>query len=166
MKWLAILLLILIACAQKPAVVQQEIPEQKEEVVDFSSAAQLGKPIKCVSEHEGQTTTIYMKGSQMRMDTVPSDAHGIYTSDMMYTWRGNEGMVVKMEDMKKLASEQGEAFTPPSQEQVVAKAQQENAKCEPSDVPESMFMPPENIKFEDLGELMKQIEASTKKLQK
>jgi len=169
MKWLAVLFLILIACAQRP-VEQKEIPASqelaKEEAVGLSDAAKLGKPIKCTSEHEGQATTIYMKGSQMRMDTMPADAHGIYTSDVMYTWKGSEGMMIKMDEMKKLAAEHGESFTPPSQEEIVAKAEQENAKCESFDVPESMFVPPDNVKFEDFGELMKQIEATTKNLQK
>ena len=158
MKWIVLVFLILVACAPKPA------PQPV--AVDFSVAEELGKPVKCVSEADGQTSTIYMKGSQMRMDTMPADAHGIYTSDALYTWRGSEGMTIKIEDLKKLAAEQGEKVSLPSQEQIIAKAKQENSKCESSDVSESLFVPPENVKFEDLGELMKQMDASAKKLQK
>ncbi len=161
MKWLTIIFLVfLIACAPKPA------PQPSPEAVDISVAESLGKPMKCVSEVEGQTSTIYMKGSQMRMDTMPADAHGIYTSDALYTWRGSEGMTIKIDDLKKLAAEQGEKVSLPSQEQIIEKAKKENAKCESADVPESMFVPPENVKFEDLGEMMKQIEASAKGMQK
>jgi hypothetical protein len=162
MKWFAVLFLVLVACARAPAPAPVPAPEP----VDFDSASRLGRPVKCVSQHEGQTSTIYLKGSQMRMDTLPADAHGIYTSDAIYTWRGSEGMVIKMEDVKKIAVEQGEAFSPPTQEQILAKAQQENAKCELADVPESMFVPPAGVNFENLGDLMRQIESSAKNMPK
>ncbi len=159
MKWIVLVFLIfLVACAPKPA------PQPA--AVDLSVAEKLGKPIKCVSEVGGQTSTIYMKGSQMRMDTMPADAHGIYTSDALYTWRGSEGMKIKVEDLKKLAAEQNENVSLPTQEQVIEKAKKENSKCESADFAESLFVPPENVKFEDLGELMKQIDASAKKMQK
>lgn len=153
MKWFAIFLIFLIACVQSGT-------------MDFSEAAKLGKPMKCVTRYEGQTSTMYMKGSQMRIDSEPSGAHGIYTSDAIYTWRGSEGITVKMELMKKIAAEQGHDFTPPTQDQLVARAQQENAQCELADVPESMLAPPADVKFEDLGEMMKRLESTAGNMRK
>ncbi len=104
MKWeLVVLLIFLVACA-KPAVepAAQTAPVAKVAdtgMLDIAKAVQLGKPIKCVSEQAGQTTTIYMKGSKMRMDTVPADAHGIYTEELMYTWQAKQGSVMKLADI-------------------------------------------------------------------
>ncbi|MBW2969717.1 hypothetical protein KY319_01200, partial [Candidatus Woesearchaeota archaeon] len=70
MKWYFVVLMVFLVSCSKP--IAQ--PEIESDVLDISRAVQLGKPVKCVSEQAGQTTTIYMKGSKMRMDTVPADA--------------------------------------------------------------------------------------------
>jgi hypothetical protein len=171
-KWLSVLLMFLIACSQT-AEVQTEQPSENVVaevsdggVMDMAKAMSLGRPVKCVAEQSGQTVTIHMKGSQMRMDTMPADAHGIYTSDTMYTWQGSQGMMMKMEDVKKMASEQAQQFQPQTQEDVVENAKKYDARCESADVPESMFVPPVDVKFEDFGEMMRQIEQATRGLQK
>jgi hypothetical protein len=176
MKWqLIILLIFLVACA-KP-VEQAETPEQietPEEVKQpvakqdmmIAEAVKLGQPIKCVSEQAGQTATIYMKGSKMRMDTSPSEAHGIYTEDTMYTWQGKQGTMMKLSDIKQMSAELGQQYQTKTQEEVVANAEQSNARCEPADVPESMFVPPSDVEFQDLGEMMKQLESMTKNMPK
>lgn len=172
MKWeLIVLLMFLIACA-KPAVEPAAKPAEPAAqpvadtgMMDIAKAVQLGKPIKCVSEQSGQTITIYMKGSKMRMDTVPADAHGIYTEDMMYTWQAKQGSVMKLEDIKAL-SEGAEQYKPKSQSEIIENAQKVNSKCEAYDVSESLFTPPADVQFQDLTEMMKQLEAMTKSLQK
>ncbi len=176
MKWqLIVLLMFLFACA-KPAVQPSaqsapvKLEVQPEPVVDagmldIARAVQLGKPIRCVSEQSGQTITIYMKGSKMRMDTVPADAHGIYTEDLMYTWQAKQGSVMKLEDIKAL-SEGAEQYRPKTQSEIIENAQKVNSKCEAYDVSESLFTPPADVQFQDLTEMMKQLEAMTKSLQK
>src|SRR5574342_455888 len=169
MKWqILVLMLFLIACA-KPAVEQSttEVVEKEEvaveaEAVDMATAMKLGKSVKCVSQQADQTATIYMKGSQMRMDTMPADAHGIYTSDKMYTWKGNQGMMMNMEDVKRMAEEAGHPARPKTQEEIIAS--QSNVKCESASVDESMFTPPADVKFQDMGEMLKQAEAAMKGL--
>ena len=172
MKWeLIVLLMFLFACA-KPAVDAAKPAEPATQPVadtgmmDIAKAVQLGKPIKCVSEQSGQTITIYMKGSKMRMDTVPADAHGIYTEDLMYTWQAKQGSVMKIADIKALSAEAGEQYKPKSQSEIIENAQKVNSKCEAYDVSESLFTPPADVQFQDLTEMMKQLEAMTKSLQK
>ncbi len=168
MKWqILVLMMFLVACGstgpatESEQVVSEQVtvsepstPKTPSEMMGISMAMSLGKPIKCTSTQEGQTVTIYMKGSKMRMDSSPADAHGIYTEDTMYSWSGNQGMMMKMEDIKKMASQAQPIKT---QEEVVANAEQTNAKCSPASVDESMFTPPGNVQFQDFGELMKQI---------
>lgn len=167
MKWVIVLLaILLVACSQAPEVsdtqsdvtTQAETQSVVEQKMDIGKAMQVGTPMKCVSTYEGQTSTIYMKGSKMRMDTSPADAHGIYTADTMYTWQGSQGMMMKMEDVKKMAEKQGQAYQQQTQEDVVSKAQETNAECMAFDVPESMFVPPSEVQFQDFGEMMKQLE--------
>ncbi len=141
--WLIACLLLLAACAKQTGF--------EEKMMDMSTAVQLGKSIKCVSEQDDQTSTIYMKGSMMRIDTMPVNAHGIYTADAFYSWIGTQGTVMKMSDLKKLS---GQTYNPPNQQEIIAKAQQSNAKCEQFDVGDDMFVPPSNVQFQDLGEMM------------
>ncbi len=145
--WIIVFLLLLIACA-KPTGIESKM-------MDISTAVQLGKSIKCVSEQDDQTSTIYMKGSMMRIDTMPVNAHGIYTADAIYSWIGSQGTMMKMSDVRKLSEEAGKVYNPPTQQEVVAKAQQSNAKCEQFDVGDDMFAPPADVPFQDLGEAMR-----------
>lgn len=153
MKRLIILLLLLVACAQQAE-------------MNVSTAAKLGKPIKCLYQVQDQNSVIYMKGSQMRIDTMPADAHAIYTEDRMYSWKGSQAMMIKMSDLNRLAAEQGTQFQAPTSEVVLSKAEEAKARCSPAEVSESMFVPPSDLKFEDLGEALKQVETMTKGAQK
>jgi len=171
MKWQILVLLMFLAACAKPAMeqkVEETAPEPMttEDITDITMAMQLGKPVKCVSESEGQTATIYMKGSKMRMDTMPADAHGIYTEDTMYTWKDKQGMMMKMEDVKRMAAQTGQPVRPKTQEEIVANAKQTNAKCESASVDESMFTPPADVQFQDLSDMIKQAEAAAKGMQK
>ncbi len=142
MKWLfTAVLILLVSCAQAGT-------------MDIATAMKLGKPIKCVSSQADQTSTIYMKGSKMRMDTMPADAHGIYTEDMVYSWQGSQGMMMKMSDVKQMVADAGQQYKAPSQEEVVERAKATDARCEPVEADESMFMPPSDVQFEDVGKMM------------
>lgn len=165
MKWeILILMMFLVACGSTAPVEERVVSEQvivsepaaASEMMGMSLAMKLGQPIKCTATQEGQTVTIYMKGSRMRMDTTPADAHGIYTEDTMYTWSGNQGMMMKMEDIKKMAGD-AQAYKPKTQEEVISNAEQTNAQCSPASVDESMFSPPGDVQFQDLSELLKQM---------
>ena len=182
MKWEIIMLMLLLVACAKPAVPASETgtpaPEtpQAEQVaaaepaapatdmMGISAAIKLGQPIKCTSTQADQTATIYMKGGKMRMDTSPADAHGIYTSDTMYTWKGTQGMMIKMEDAKKMAADASK-IRPKTQDEMIANAEQSNAKCEPASVDESMFTPPSDVQFQDMAEVLKQAEAAMKAAQ-
>lgn len=161
MKWYFVVLMVFLVSCSKP--IAQ--PEIESDVLDISRAVQLGKPVKCVSEQAGQTTTIYMKGSKMRMDTVPADAHGIYTEDLMYTWQAKQGSVMKISEIKQMSAE-AEEYKPKSQQEIIDTAQKVNARCEPAEISESLFVPPADVEFQDLTEMLKQLEAMTESLQK
>jgi hypothetical protein len=145
-----IVLLFLISCAKAPTV-------EPEKTISMSQAMQIGEPVECSFEQEDQTVTIYMKGSMMRMDTTPADAHAIYTEDTMYTWVADQGNMVKMSEMKKLASQLGEQYQPKTQEEIVAAAEEKGIKCTAAQVSTDMFSPPDDVTFQDMTEIMNQM---------
>lgn len=146
---LIIVLMFLISCAKAP--------QMEEKTISMSEAMQIGEPVNCIFEQEGQTVNIQMKGSKMRMDTLPADAHAIYTEDMMYAWVGNQGNMIKMSEMKKLAEQLGEQYAPKTQEDVVTAAEERGIKCTAAQVSSEMFTPPADVNFQDMTEVMSQM---------
>lgn len=136
--------------------------EMTGEMMELAKALEMGKSVKCTTAMDEQVSTLYFAGERMRMDTMPSDAHGIYLKDVIYTWTGNQGIMMKMEAMKETSDVSGEPHEMhdmhkmPTKDDIV----QENVdiKCEPFSVPESMFVPPSSVNFQDMSEMMKQLE--------
>jgi hypothetical protein len=142
--------------AQEPT--QETAVEVKNEMLNLAKALEMGQSVKCTTSFEGQTSTTYWKNDNMRMDTETADAHGIYTKDVMYTWTGKQGVMMKLEDIEKMA-QNAQAQTQPAprtKEEIV----QENVdvQCEPFNVPDSMFVPPSDVEFQDMSEIFKQLE--------
>lgn len=165
-------LLLLVACAS------QEMPETTDEnrvmegataeepaapvetsaEMDVAAALQSGGSAKCVVEKDGTTVTMYMKNMMARSDMMPMDAHGIYTDDTIYTWTGNQGFMMKKADIEKLAAQAQEGQKQYQSSEDVAK-DYPDMKCSAFNVPDSMFTPPPGIEFQDMAEMMKQMQA-------
>lgn len=168
MKWqILVLMVLLIACVPTVDKTPEAAPEQKKEVsepavksevTDLAELIATGNPVKCVFEQAGQTVTTYMKGSQTRTDTMPSDAHSISTVDKIYTWTGKEGTVMKIEDMARLPESAAQQSSP--QEEIDTNIEAPSPKCEAASVDESMFTPPADVEFRDIGDVLKQAEAA------
>lgn len=176
---LTIFMLMLTACGSEQApqtnpttdptvqeLTENDVPAEEPKMIDISTAMQLAQPMKCTSTYEGQTSTIYMKGNKMRIDTMPVDAHGIYTEDTMYTWQGNQGMMMKISEVKKMAESMGQQYQAETQEDVVKKAHNANAQCESYDAPESTFTPPTEVQFQDFGQMMTELENAAMNMQR
>ena len=141
----------------EPAPVQQEKKAPVEETTslfDLANALTNGLPVKCVSTKEGMTATLYFKGKNVRMDTSPVDAHGIYTQEWMYSWSGNVGSKMKMADLVKLG---GQAPQTKSHDELVSEAQNPDMACESVSISDDMFVPPSDVNFQDLGALLSEV---------
>jgi len=92
------------------------------------------------------------------MDTIPADAHAIYTTDMMYSWTGTKGAMMNLAEVQLIADRMGQDYTPESAETVVAKAEAADAKCEAATVSEELFIPPTDVEFQDMTAILRQIE--------
>ncbi len=142
--------------AEAPA--QETTAEVKNEMLNLAKALEMDQSVKCTTTVEGQTSVTYWKNDNMRMDTETADAHGIYTKDVMYTWTGKQGVMMNLADIEKMA-QNAQAQTQPApktREEIV----QENVdiQCEPFDAPDSMFVPPSDVEFQDMSEIFKQLE--------
>jgi len=180
MTLLATLLFLLAACATQEAeptservmeefvgedagdqmMKQTEVAEKPvdSEMLNLAKALEMGKSVKCTTTFEGQTSTTYWKNDNMRMDTETADAHGIYTKDVMYTWSGKQGVMMKLADIEKMA-QNAQAQTQPApktKEEIVQ--ENVNVQCEPFSVPDSMFVPPSDVEFQDMSKIFKQLE--------
>lgn len=174
MKRLVIVFLftLMVSCSPQPEVTEEpvivapvEAPEVQvqpepvaEEKQDLVMAVEEGVSMKCVSATGGQTSTLQMKDGKLRVDTVPADAHAIYTKTMVYTWKGLKGTVMNLGEMRQIAENMGQEYEPESQEQVVAKAEAADARCERVAVSDDVFVPPVDVEFQDLTEVMRQLE--------
>jgi len=127
-------------------------PVEKKSVADIKTALKLGTPMVCTVTEENQTSTLYVKGSMMRVDTVPADAHAIYTDDAMYMWEGKEGQFVSLADLKKLGAENVS-----TEEDVADSAENQNAKCVEAQVDSKVFVAPTDVAFQDMTQFMKAI---------
>jgi hypothetical protein len=155
------LLFVLVACTKT---VKQEITVEDNVVIDIKQEPVIdnkfdfasGKPFKCVTVVDQYTSTMYIKDSKMRIDTLPADAHAIYNGDLIYSWSGESGTVMKMSDIQKLS--EGAPYKQPSQQDMLNKAKDTNSKCEPYAVSDSLFTPPADVDFKDMAEMLKQME--------
>lgn len=166
-------LLLLVACAS------QETPEMMEEskVMEGATAEEPAAPVetssaemtvmaamqnggsaKCVVEKDGTTVTMYMKNMMARSDMMPMDAHGIYTDDTIYTWTGNQGFMMKKADIEKLAAQAQEGQKQYQSTEDIAQ-DYPDMRCSAYNVPDSMFTPPPGVEFQDMAEMMKQMQA-------
>ncbi|MBI4146370.1 hypothetical protein HY489_03465 [Candidatus Woesearchaeota archaeon] len=157
-KLMVLLSLLLIACGQTAE--QATAPGTSEPKtigsgkLDIMSAMQQGTPVRCTMEQDGQTVTMYMKGSMMRMDTLPADAHALYTEKKAYMWSGNQGSMIDMDEIKRMSKGQTQQM---SQEDIVADAQQKGVSCAQVAVPPGTFDPPADVQFQDLTAALKQM---------
>ncbi len=119
---------------------------------DFESMILSGA--KCVSSKDGQTATMYFKGGKVRMDASPVDAHAIYDDDMMYAWTGTQGTKMSRADLEQMAKKAGQQIK--SQDQVKSEMQDPGVNCEAASVSNDLFVPPSNVEFIDLAQMMNQ----------
>jgi len=111
-------------------------------------------PMKCTDiEVEGVKTTMYFKGSLVRMDTEKTAAmpatHEVVKGTMLYMW--SEGMPsgISMDLSKSKPGEDapaGEAPAP-SSDDLVSRVNGQEKNCAKADIPDSTFDVPTSIKF-------------------
>lgn len=105
-----------------------------------------GVPMKCTySDEKGNSYTGYIRGKNFYVELAGGGKTGylIMKDDCMWTWNKGETQGIKM------------CFEPTEGEESIwetESAPQENYTCTPTVVADSLFNPPANINFMELGE--------------
>lgn len=124
-----------------------------------------------VSSDEGEIT-MKAKGDKVRMDGIampdysePTSSQSvqgssIFDGDWVYSWTGEKGMMFNVKEMQALAEEMGEAQVEEedmSWEKWANDAENDGFEydCREANVDSNSFIPPENVEFVDLTEMMK-----------
>ncbi len=119
---------------------------------DMMAAAFNGNgSIKCTytDVESGAVSTIYVKNGKVRVDAEVegATASGIYGMDMMYSW----GMMGGTQYGFKFAANAADAqANVPTKAELQALASDSGAVCAPSDISDSLFVPPSDIQFQDM----------------
>jgi len=159
---LAVLLCALVvACAPQGATQEQVAAEPqpslekqmppKETLVD---KLRKGASLKCTTQVGEQTSTLYMKAGKVRIDTMPADAHGIYTTAMAHTWTKKQGARVDIDQVTAVARVMGQDYEPQTPEEIVASSAHAVSNCKEVRVPEKVFKPPEDVTFQDVASML------------
>ena len=115
------------------------------------------------TNEDGQQYTIYIKNGKVRTDFEGGNEGSggmIYTQDKVWTWDKvkKEGaiMTIPQVDEKDTTFEESKGETPvQSKEELKKEIEKYKESCKNTSVSDSLFTPPQDIKFIDMSELLK-----------
>lgn len=108
--------------------------------------------LRCDYAASGAKITAYVKGKMVRVDSVVeggTNNSSIIKEDMLWSWDNEkkEGIIMPLQ------SEENKTVS----EEIINGLENEKQFCKVAIVADSMFEPPADIKFQDLGQLFQQI---------
>ncbi|MCX6695286.1 MAG: hypothetical protein NTU61_03220 [Candidatus Altiarchaeota archaeon] len=130
-------------------------------LADMAAAIASGQSYRCVYKYQGIQSETIVKGEKFKSTASVGGhvSHSVSDGVWMYSWSEGEsqGIKFKISDMKDLSSQQqssGSGYTDLSQVAEMAA----NVECSPATISDSVFTPPSNVPFQDMGELIKQMQ--------
>jgi len=128
--------------------------------------------VKCSVEDATGKYTVISKNNKVRIEGMnyasPSvansdDQKGIMINDgtWAYIWNGKEGTKFNIKEIEAANAPQGEATAKSSDWQDWAKSMETSGAkydCQPGLATDADFTPPSDVKFQDLGEMMKAVQ--------
>lgn len=131
---------------------------------------QKGTGAKCSVEDVSGKYTVISKGDKVKIEGIDfanptsgkSGEKGTMINDgtWAYMWGGNEGIKFNIKEMEKLSAQQGNPTTNESDWQDWAKSMEASGakySCTPTLATDADFTPPSDVKFQDFGELFKNL---------
>ncbi|MFH1054586.1 MAG: hypothetical protein V1744_00670 [Candidatus Altiarchaeota archaeon] len=131
-------------------------------LTNLASAMSAGVAYKCTYSYNNVQSEGWVKGEKYYFKTTMPETTGYAVSDgvWMYSWEEgqNKGYKFNIEEMKKQANSQQQGYQ--DMKQVSSSAN--NVVCIPEVASDSKFTPPSGIQFQDMGELLKQMQNAQK----
>jgi hypothetical protein len=133
-----------------------------ERLVDLALAASSGQSYRCTYTTEGYKVESWIKGEQSSSELKTPEGNVMRTisnGTWAYTWVDGQtqGMKVKISDVSP--DNPGEMQGLEYAETSYAVETAMDVDCRLTKAPEGVFTPPSGISFQDVGELMKQMQA-------
>jgi len=128
--------------------------------------------VKCAVEDENGKYTVIAKDKKVRIEGIdfanPADSKTVGQKGMMisdgiwvYMWGGKEGLKFNIEDMDETSATQGGEVSKDSDWRDWAKSMDASGAkhdCKPGMATDGDFTPPTDVKFQDWGEMMKNLQ--------
>jgi len=140
---------------------EAEVDEQKSsKFKTISAAMSAGIPYKCTYSDDGVTSEMIVKGQKFKSETKMKEGttYTISDSKKMYIWSDmqEDGIVYDLDEMKKI----GDAQTyPGAQKQQTTDIDKEyDMDCSVTIATDSMFVPPSNVNFQDMSQILKNMQ--------
>ncbi len=140
------ILLLIVSCTNLSA--NDSINDSLPAEIRISEAMEQNIPVKCVYSENETNVTIFMKERFFRMDTLPADAHAIYSADTLYMWVHGQGTSIKLEEIKSLGKMK-------TQDDIVKAADKDGVVCTQTVLDDNIFNVPDDVLFKDLSEVLK-----------
>ncbi len=169
--------LLLTACNPAKPQVENQPQANKEAVEEMSNLAQdiqEGKSVQCVftNKETNQTMTSLMKANKIKITNFinpdqqdPQDSYGmmIFDGQYTYTWNDQTKQGLKMEIPQDQSQPNDQADQVPDLTQEDIQRQYEDLgytmKCNPQDISENEFTPPQDVQFTDMSQMVKDLPA-------
>ena len=155
-------------------------PTQASVFTSIQDALSKSVSLKCEYTDESDKKILtYIKAGAIRTDfqaTDPKQSGSMIVKDKkMYFWNGKTGTLISfdIEEMTKGITPTAKKSTTQNATDVISGLEKFKDSCKPAVVADSLFVPPSDVKFTDLSQIMKSIptsgamtEAQLKELQK
>ena len=132
-----------------------------DKITDLAAALSSGVAYKCTYRYEGMQTEAWVKGekSYTKSRVQGKLQHSMTDGVWMYTWSEGEKEGVKynlaeMEKMSDVPESDGPGYVDMGETADAAV----DVDCRPDVIADSMFVPPSNVEFMDMGEFLKQLQ--------
>lgn len=130
-------------------------------LADLATAVASGQSYKCTYTAEGFKAESWIKGDKYSSELKTNEGdviHSISDGTWAYTWveGQTQGMKMRLSDFK--TQDTGGIQNLDYADMASAIENAMNVDCRPAVLQDSLFTPPSNIKFQDVGELMRQMQ--------
>jgi len=129
-----------------------------DKITNLASAMGAGVGYRCTYTYQGLQSQGWLKGDKYYFESTTAQGTSYALSDgtWMYTWQKGQtkGIKFNIAEMKKISDSQKQGY----QDLSSMSSSTNNVNCVPDVSADSKFVPPSGVTFQDMGELLKQIQ--------